>query len=148
MTKSYFGHKTLMDGTHVPLTEDEAKDLWEQATSSKNKRAEKMPEVQDALEQIQQAQQRMRELGWHPGGGLPVEKGGKYAVVEFGSTGVFSGILDKQGKYFDFAGGCSLATKVWAKRLSELTLEERAYMEMCDRDNNEWLEGEFDRWSY
>lgn len=39
----YYGHKTMLDGTHVPLTKDEATAIMEAVETAKQLRAQEMP---------------------------------------------------------------------------------------------------------
>jgi hypothetical protein len=129
----YHGHKTLIDGTHVPLTEDEAKALWDAAMAHKAKRAETMPTVQEALSAFLEAKQRMQELGWWQGGGLKLSPGDECAVAEFGSTGIWTGWIDADGKYVHYCDCVTSRQKSWLKPLADLTPDERAHMEQCDQ---------------
>lgn len=143
----YYGHKTMADGTRVPLTKDETADLWGMVKQDKAELAESMPTTQDALRMVNKAMQRLRDLGWLRGGGFAVKKGDECAVCEFGSTGIWRGWMDEDGKYFQYAGGVSSRQKVWAKPLSDLTDDERKHMEECDRESVGYMEGEFYRWA-
>jgi hypothetical protein len=138
----YHGHKTLIDGTHVPLTKDEAEALWKSAERARELRAETMPGVQDALRTMLDAKQRMQELGWWQGGGLRVKRGDECAVAEFGSTGIWRGHIDVDGKYVHYADCVSNPRKVWLKPLTDLTDDERAHMERCDQREREAFEHE------
>lgn len=60
----YHGHATLEDGTHVPLTKDEADALSEASEEAAAKSAADMPETRDALRVMQRGLSRLRELGW------------------------------------------------------------------------------------
>lgn len=58
------GHKTLMDGTHVPLLRAEARELLAAVDRDKRRRESAMPSERDAIVMMWQAYQRLRELGW------------------------------------------------------------------------------------
>ena len=65
MTDSkYHGHATTYEGEHVPLSQDEAKALWDAVEREKAQRAETMPATEDALSKLCSAKVRLRELGW------------------------------------------------------------------------------------
>lgn len=145
--QDFHGHKTLIDGTRVALTEGEAREIWEGAERAEASRAERLPTVVDCLKAVSDAEARMRALGWRKGGGFSVRPGDQCAVVQFGSTGIFSGRLDEGREYVHFAGCVAKPEKCWLKPLADLTDEERERMDECDRDNAEWMEGEFARWS-
>lgn len=141
------GHKTLIDGTHVPLTEDEADAIWKAVNAAKAKRAQDMPTAQHALRALIEAQQRMQELGWWQGGGLRVKRGDECAVAETGSTGIWRGHLDADGKYVQYCDCVSDPRKCWLKPLADLSDEERAHMETCDEREAEAYTAMIDRWA-
>lgn len=143
----YHGHKTLIDGSHIPLTEDEAKSLWAAVEASKAKRAEDMPGVQDALGQFLAAKQRMQDLGWWQGGGLRIKRGDECAVAEFGSTGIWRGWIDKEGKYVHYCDCVTDPHKAWLKPLADLTDDERAHMEKCEEREREAHDAEMKRYA-
>lgn len=128
-----YGHKTLIDGSHVPLTEDEAAALWKLVEDAKDKRAVDMPTARDALSVLIDAKQRLNELGWWQGGGLRVRRGDECAVAETGSTGMWRGHVDAEGEFVQFGDYSQKPRNVWLKPLSDLTPEERAWMDECDR---------------
>jgi hypothetical protein len=49
MATGYYGHKTLIDGSHVPLTKDEAAAIMEAVMVANQERAKDMPAVRDAF---------------------------------------------------------------------------------------------------
>jgi hypothetical protein len=141
----YHGRKTLIDGSHVPLTSEEAEALWKSVEAAKQKRAETMPRVQDALSAMLDAKQRMQELGWWQGGGLRVRRGDQCAVAEFGSTGIWSGWVDDEGKYVHYCDSVTDKRRAWLKPLAELTDDERARMKECDEREALAFRAELDR---
>ena len=126
------GHKTMIDGTHLPLTEDEANAIWHGIEKATAARAEAMPTARDVLRSMIQAETRMRELGWALGGGLKVRRGDECAVMQPGSTGMWRGRVDAEGKYVHFGDSVADPKACWLKPLADLTTEERTYMEECD----------------
>jgi hypothetical protein len=128
----YHGHKTLIDGTRVPLAEHEAEALWKAVEAAKAHRAETMPTAQDALRMLIQAQERLNELGWRLGGGLRVRRGDECAVAQTGSTGMWTGHLGDE--YVTFADSVSKPREMWMKPLADLTDDERQHMEACNGD--------------
>lgn len=147
MMGEYHGHMTHKDGSHTALSEEEAAALWASFEKHDAEMATLMPQAWDALSAIGRAEERLRKLGWRKGGGLSVKKGDECAVIEFGSTGMWSGWLDDDRKYVHYSGCVSSPEKVWLKPLAELNDEERAHMVYCDKDSAEYMEGEFARWS-
>lgn len=129
----YQGHKTLIDGSHVPLTKDEAGAIMKAIKDADDKRARNMPTARDALTALVAAEQRMEDLGWWKGPGLRIKRGDECAVAETGSTGMWRGRLDIEGKYVHFGDSVSDPRKCWLKPLADLTDEERAWMDECDK---------------
>lgn len=147
MTEKYHGHATLEDGSHVPLTAELAKALWEAAERSAADRAALMPTSRDAMRVISDAHQRMNALGWWKGGGLRVKSGDECAVREDTSTGIWSGWIDADGEFVHYCGYVSAPRKVWLKPIADLTEDERSQMTECDERERRWLEDEIERWS-
>lgn len=143
----YHGHKTLIDGSHVPLSKDEAEGLWKSVENARAKRNEAMPTTRDALRALIDAEERMRELGWWLGGGLRVRKGDECAVTQQGSTGMWRGRIDDEGKYVHFGDCVSSPQKCFLKPLADLTADERAWMEECDKREAEAMSAMMDRYA-
>lgn len=81
------GHKTMHDGTHLPLYEDEAKEMMTKIREREEKRRALMPTEQDAINMMFEAHQRLRELGWCDPIYCPKD-GSQFDVIEAGSTGI------------------------------------------------------------
>ena len=124
----YHGHKTMLDGSHVPLTEDEADALWQHVEDVKAQEALDMPTAQDALRMLIRAESRLKDLGWWKGGGLRVKRGDECAVAETGSTGMWRGWVDQERKYVHYADCVADPQRCWLKPLSDLTEDERAHI--------------------
>lgn len=80
------GHKTMIDGSHQPLYETEAKVIWNKCLELKAKRAADMPTEKEALQVLGQAYERLKELGFKTAYGAENNK--EYDVIEAGSTGI------------------------------------------------------------
>ena len=142
--KDYHGHKTMSDGSHVALSADEAKALWERIENEKNERASKLPDSLACLSAISQAKNRMRELGWREGVYCP-RNGETFAVSQIGSTGMWSGHwspgIDQLSHGFVIAADSAMNPQTtFFKPLEELTDDERERMKACDADNAAWVE--------
>lgn len=87
MGERYHGHMTMKDGSHVPLTAEEAKAIWDNAMAAKARRAEQMPDEETALRVMHDAHQRLRELGWQDAIYCPKD-GTPFDAIEAGSTGI------------------------------------------------------------
>lgn len=138
MNDEYHGHITLEDGSHVLLTAEMAKVLWEAAERSSADRAALMPTSRDAMRMISKAHQRMNDLGWWKGGDLRVKRGDECAVREDTSTGIWSGWIDADGEYVHYCDSVSAPRKVWLKPLADLTDDEREQMAECDASEWAW----------
>lgn len=141
----YHGHRTMPDGSHEPLSKDEAEALWRAVEARNADRAEAMPTAQDALRAIINAKQRLNDLGWREGGGLSVRRGDECAVAQSGSTGIWHGHLDAQGEYVHFCDCVAKPRDAWLKPLSDLSPEERTWMEECDKREAEAYRAMIDR---
>lgn len=130
---TYSGHKTLMDGTRVPLAPEDAKALWAEAEAGRQKLAIDMPSARDALTAINAAHSRMNALGWSLGPGLGVRRGDECAVAQSGSTGIWRGRVDDEGRYVQFGDCVADPRKCWLKPIADLTDDERAWMQECDQ---------------
>jgi hypothetical protein len=78
---------TLKDGSHVPLSKEDAEKLWQQADASQKARAAKYPTEQSAIDAISDAVDRLKELGWKEPMYCPKD-GRVFSVIEAGSTGI------------------------------------------------------------
>jgi hypothetical protein len=67
------GHGTTAAGEHTSITRAEADALFAEIEAEKSARAELMPDSAAARRMLFNAQQRLKELGWHI-----VEWGGSY----------------------------------------------------------------------
>jgi hypothetical protein len=83
------GHKTMEDGSHIPLRHSEAVSLWDQAMAAKARRESAMPTEQDAINAMFAAYLRLKELDWNDAIYCPKD-GSPFDVVEAGSTGIFT----------------------------------------------------------
>ncbi len=83
----YHGHMTLADGSHVPLTKDQAEEIWDAAMAQKAKRAADMPDVETALRVMTEAYHRLQELGFRDAIYCPKD-GTAFEAIEAGSSGI------------------------------------------------------------
>jgi hypothetical protein len=137
----------MVDGSHVLMTKDEATALMKAIKDAGDKRARDMPTARDALTAMIAAEQRMEDLGWWKGPGLHIKRGDECAVAETGSTGIWRGRLDAEGKYVHYGDSVSDPRKCWLKPLTDLTEDERAWMDECDRREAEAYSAMLDRYA-
>lgn len=81
------GHFTMADGSHRPMTAEQAKELWDRIEAKRKARAEAMPDEQSALVAMHDAYDRLRELGWRQAIYCPKD-GTWFDAIEAGSTGI------------------------------------------------------------
>jgi hypothetical protein len=103
----YFGHMTMADGSHVPLTADDAKALWEATEQARKKTEADYPDEQTTLREMCRAHHRMKDFGWREGIYRPKD-GSEFEIIEAGSTGIFRCRYDDHwpdGMWLTFAEG-------------------------------------------
>lgn len=101
------GHVTMADGTHKPLSAEEAQALWEQVEASRARRLAAMPDERAALNTLMDAYTRLKELGWREAIYCPKD-GTEFEVIEAGSTGIHRCHYDGEwpnGSWWISAGG-------------------------------------------
>lgn len=139
--EKYHGHMTMADGSHVPLSAEQARDLWARAEEKTRRIAEEMPTPFDALGRICDGRERLRQLGWSDGIYCPKD-GTQFAVIEWGSTGVFEAFYsgawpDGHVIYEDCVGNPS--GMMW-KPLSALSDDERQAMARSAESTRQFIE--------
>lgn len=82
------GWKTMRDGSRVPMSEDEAKSLWDRIEADRIARQNMMPDERSAIITMFSAWLRLKELGWREAQYCPKD-GSCFEVIEPGSTGIF-----------------------------------------------------------
>jgi hypothetical protein len=130
------GWKTLLDGTRIPITEDEGKQLWQMIQDQEARQAAAYPTTQSALRAYIDADSRMKALGW-TGTIFNLEDGAEVAIAERGSTGIFRGIWHKPYLYYQDC--VSHMGKNFIKRVEDLTPDEAAKMEECEADHRSFM---------
>lgn len=91
------GHKTFDTGKrdehglpiyrHEPLTRAEGDAIWKACEEAKKRREETMPDERTALNALQEAYTRLKELGWREAIYCPKD-GTNFKAIEAGSTGI------------------------------------------------------------
>lgn len=86
-TDPVVGHKTLKDGTHLPLLKSEADSIMAEVNLRRAERASRMPDERSAINAMFDAWLRLKELGWREAVYCPKD-GTSFDVIEPGSTGI------------------------------------------------------------
>jgi len=81
------GHKTMADGTHVPLTRAEGEALLKAVAAARAKREDLMPDEKAALRMFADAFERLKDFGFCEAMYCPKD-GSHFQVIEAGSTGI------------------------------------------------------------
>lgn len=81
------GHKTLLDGSHVPLCRAEAETILKACNEARAKREALMPDEKTALQLFFDAWLRLKDFGWSEAVYCPKD-GSHFQVIEAGSTGI------------------------------------------------------------
>ena len=125
----------MHDGSRVPLTEQEAKDIHAAIQKTVAERAEKLPTTVSAMQAISEAVERLRELGWTTMGPKESET---VACVQFTSTGMWE--ATRSGNYIMFDGCVSRLDprNMMFKRLDKLTDDERGRIKECAERHRPW----------
>lgn len=84
----YHGHMTKRDGSHVPLTADEAQALWDESERQRAEIAARLPDENSALRAMCEAFHRLKDFGWRDAIYCPKD-GTVFDSIEAGSTGIF-----------------------------------------------------------
>lgn len=129
------GHKTMADGTRVPLYKDEADELMARIAEADEQRVASMPTTRDALRATLDAVQRLKELGWREAIYCP-KSGNPFAVCQVGSTGIWTGHYrgDWPDGYVMYADCASRPDGMFWKPLDRLTPDEDDLRKNCERD--------------
>jgi len=90
-----------------PFSEMDAKEIFEEFDRRDKERAEKMPDVQAALNQMFEAYTRLKDLGWREAMYCPKD-GTVFDAISAGSTGIcptsYNGEWPK-GRYWGYEDG-------------------------------------------
>ncbi len=92
MTENHIvqGWATLEDGSRVQLSQEECEALIANVEANEARKAEMMPTSREAVRLMFDAYDRLKKLGWRQGCYCPKD-GTEFAVIEHGSTGIFTG---------------------------------------------------------
>jgi hypothetical protein len=133
----YHGHITMADGSHVELSSEEAKRIWDEVRQKQAERSERMPDTYSALSALVSASERMKELGWRDSRYSPRE--GRFAVCEIGSTGIWS--ARRWDAYIHYADSVSSpGSHMFWKAIDKLDDAERATLAECEKSEAEYIE--------
>ena len=133
------GWKTMLDGSRIPMSEDEAANLWRIVEQNRAEQAAAYPTTHSALRAYIDADERMHDLGWRSTI-FDLEDGDEVAVAERGSTGIFRAVWVKP--YLHYQDCVSSAGKHFVKRIADLTPDEVETMDRCEADHKEFMEAQ------
>jgi len=85
--QKYYGHMTLSDGAHVPLTKAEAEQLMKELDAKQAEIAARWPDERSCLIAMTEAFHRLQDFGWREAIYCPKD-GTPFDVIEAGSSGV------------------------------------------------------------
>lgn len=143
MGEKVVGHKSMIDGSHEPLYESEAREILAACEAADKRRKGLMPDSMSAIEMLHDAQTRLKDEGWREGCYCP-KNGTPFALIEFGSTGIFQGVY--HGEWPNghiLAGDCvSSPHGVMWKALDKLTEDEREKLDRCLEMERQFIERE------
>ena len=141
--KEYYGHATRLDGTHQMLSKEEAEAIWKAAEEEEKQREKLMPTTEEALDVLHSAKERLRKLGWSDGIYCPKD-GSDFAVIEYGSTGIFYGNYHgewPEGSIY-YCDSFTHPKGILWKALADLTDAEKAKLEHCTEIDRQLAERE------
>lgn len=81
------GHKTMSDGSHIPLRQDEADSLLARIDAAQKRRETAMPDEQSAIRHMWDGWYRLKDFGWNDATYCPKD-GSEFDAIEAGSTGI------------------------------------------------------------
>ena len=139
MTEFKRGWKTMLDGSSIPMSEDEAANLWRIVEQKRAEQAAAYPTTHSALRAYIDADERMRDLGW-VSTIFNLDDGAELAVAERGSTGIFRAVWVKP--YLHYHDCVASMGKNFIKRIADLTPDEAETMARCEADHLEFMEAQ------
>lgn len=139
--REFSGSATRLDGVRVALMPEQAKALWLSCEDAAARRIEQMPDTIAALHSLLDAKERLRHLGWGEGIYCPKDRT-PFAIIEFGSTGIFSGFYEGEWPNGSICvcDGFTHPHGVMWKSLDKLTIDEKAQLEKCEQAERQMLE--------
>lgn len=85
--REYYGHMTMADGSHVPLSKEDAEQLWKASEARQAEIAARWPDEQSCLIALTEAFHRLKDFGWREAIYCPKD-GTSFQVIEAGSSGI------------------------------------------------------------
>lgn len=125
----------------VHLTPEQGAALMAAVEAAQRKRAENMPATVDALREVCRAKSRLRDLGWRDGITCPKD-GSEFVVVEWGSTGIFTGVYSGEWPrgLLHVEDDLAQPQAVMWKPLADLTPDEEAARQKAAADTVAYVE--------
>lgn len=127
------GWKTMANGTHQPISAEEADAIMDRVRADDARRRKAIPDAISALATMMDAWVRLKDEGWREGIYCPKD-GSEFAAIQLGSSGIFaahySGEWPKGHVIIsDFLNGVD--GLMW-KPVADLTEAERARFDKCN----------------
>lgn len=125
-------------------TQEQAEAIFAEIKRTDAEREAAMPDTHAALHQASVGRGRLRKLGWSDGIYCPKD-GTKFALVEWGSTGVHAGFYTGEWPEGHIYCGDFLlqpAAVMW-KAVDKLTNDESAMLSASEKNDREFMERQF-----
>ncbi len=123
------------------ITGEEATAIWKAIECQNAADEAAMPDTLAAMITLQRARERLQRLGWKEGIYCPKD-GSNFAVMQYGSTGIFAGTYVGDwptGDVWIADETCAPQGIMW-KPLDKLTAAESARLEVCIADHHSYID--------
>lgn len=123
------------------ITGEAAAAIWEAIERQNAADEAAMPDTLAAMIALQRARERLQKLGWREGIYCPKD-GSNFAVMQYGSTGIFAGTYVGDwptGDVWIADETCTPQGIMW-KPLDKLTAAESARLEACIADQRAYID--------
>lgn len=137
------GWASTTDGRRIRLTEAEATALLKQCEEADALRRAEMPDSMTALRTLHDALTRLKDEGWREGIYCPKD-GSEFAVIEFGSTGIFRSLYSGEWPrgYLHIGDFVSGPEGILWKPIDKLTAAEASRLARCDEAERQMMDAQ------
>ena len=142
------GWVSTLDGRRIRITEAEATAILKQCEEADALRRAAMPDSMAALRTLHDALTRLKDEGWREGIYCPKD-GSEFALIEFGSTGLFRGWYSGEWPkgYLHLNDCISRPEGTLWKPIDKLTAAEAAQLARCDEAERQMMDAQMRRFS-